>query len=49
MERARLDDQTSLTVDMQSCPVLPQYDIQAAALIIVTMKVIFGLDDHTEW
>uniref|UniRef100_A0A1A7YTY5 TATA box-binding protein-associated factor RNA polymerase I subunit B n=1 Tax=Iconisemion striatum TaxID=60296 RepID=A0A1A7YTY5_9TELE len=30
-------------------PVLPRYDLQAAAHIIVTMKLIFGLDDHTEW
>ncbi|KAG7235311.1 hypothetical protein INR49_002801 [Caranx melampygus] len=31
------------------CRFLPQYELQAAALIIVTMKFIFGLDDHTEW
>nr|XP_057930841.1 TATA box-binding protein-associated factor RNA polymerase I subunit B [Doryrhamphus excisus] len=28
---------------------LPQYDVQAAALIIVTMKLVFGMDDRTEW
>ncbi|XP_035006981.1 TATA box-binding protein-associated factor RNA polymerase I subunit B isoform X2 [Hippoglossus stenolepis] len=37
------------TLDPTSCPVLPQYDIQTAAVIVVTMKLIFGLDDHTEW
>uniref|UniRef100_A0A1A8CSA7 TATA box-binding protein-associated factor RNA polymerase I subunit B n=1 Tax=Nothobranchius kadleci TaxID=1051664 RepID=A0A1A8CSA7_NOTKA len=30
-------------------PALPRHDVQAAAHIIVTMKLIFGLDDHTEW
>ncbi|KAM6954371.1 TATA box-binding protein-associated factor RNA polymerase I subunit B [Aplochiton taeniatus] len=28
---------------------LPLYDVQAAALIIVAMKLLFRLDDHTEW
>ncbi|KAF3835837.1 hypothetical protein F7725_028395 [Dissostichus mawsoni] len=28
---------------------LPRYDLQAAAIIIVTMKLLFSLDDHTEW
>ncbi|XP_026854716.2 TATA box-binding protein-associated factor RNA polymerase I subunit B isoform X2 [Electrophorus electricus] len=28
---------------------LPCYDLQAAALIIVTMKLLFKLDDQTEW
>ncbi|CAB1440518.1 unnamed protein product [Pleuronectes platessa] len=37
------------TFDPQSCPVLPRYDMQTAAVIIVTMKLLFGLDDHTEW
>ncbi|XP_019966163.1 TATA box-binding protein-associated factor RNA polymerase I subunit B isoform X2 [Paralichthys olivaceus] len=48
----RLMDDAGLvdfTFDPTSCPVLPHYDIQTAALIIVTMKLIFGLDDHTEW
>ncbi|XP_041814754.1 TATA box-binding protein-associated factor RNA polymerase I subunit B isoform X2 [Chelmon rostratus] len=49
MERAGMADQTLNTVDRLSRPVLPHYDVRAAALIIVTMKLIFGLDDHTEW
>uniref|UniRef100_UPI0037E73436 TATA box-binding protein-associated factor RNA polymerase I subunit B n=1 Tax=Semicossyphus pulcher TaxID=241346 RepID=UPI0037E73436 len=49
MERAGMADQTLHTVDRLSCPVLPRYDVQAAALVIVTMKLVFGLDDHTEW
>ncbi|XP_044024103.1 TATA box-binding protein-associated factor RNA polymerase I subunit B isoform X2 [Siniperca chuatsi] len=49
MKRAGMADQTFNTFDASSHPVLPRYDIQAAALIIITMKLIFGLDDHTEW
>ncbi|XP_051265533.1 TATA box-binding protein-associated factor RNA polymerase I subunit B [Dicentrarchus labrax] len=49
MERAGMADQTLHTFDRLSHPVLPLYDVQAAALIIVTMKLIFGLDDHAEW
>ncbi|XP_069028591.1 TATA box-binding protein-associated factor RNA polymerase I subunit B [Embiotoca jacksoni] len=49
MERAGMADQTLHTFDPSSRRALPRYDVQAAALIIVTMKVIFGLDDHTEW
>ncbi|KAM6915490.1 TATA box-binding protein-associated factor RNA polymerase I subunit B [Xenentodon cancila] len=49
VKRARLDDPSSLTFHPGSHPVLPRYDVQTGALIIVTMKVIFGLDDHTEW
>lgn len=49
MEHAGMADQTLHTLDASSCPVLPRYDVQTAALIIVTMKLLFGLDDHTEW
>lgn len=49
MDRAGMADQERHTLDGGSRPVLPRYDLQAAALIIVTMKVMFGLDDHTEW
>ncbi|XP_060947936.1 TATA box-binding protein-associated factor RNA polymerase I subunit B, partial [Limanda limanda] len=48
----RLMDDAGLvdfTFDATSCPVLPQYDVQTAAVIVVTMKLLFGLDDHTEW
>lgn len=30
-------------------PVLPLYDAQAAAHILVTVKLLYGLDDRTEW
>ncbi|XP_023152896.1 TATA box-binding protein-associated factor RNA polymerase I subunit B [Amphiprion ocellaris] len=49
MEQAGMADQTLHTFDPHSCPVLPRYDVQTAALIIVTMKFLFGLDDQTEW
>ncbi|XP_054879982.1 TATA box-binding protein-associated factor RNA polymerase I subunit B [Poeciliopsis prolifica] len=49
MDRAGMADPKRHTLDGESRPVLPRYDLQAAALIIVTMKVMFGLDDHTEW
>ncbi|XP_029903534.1 LOW QUALITY PROTEIN: TATA box-binding protein-associated factor RNA polymerase I subunit B [Myripristis murdjan] len=48
--QAGLMDEALLTFDPRpSRPALPAYDLQAAALIIVTMKLLFGLDDHTEW
>ncbi|XP_028296300.1 TATA box-binding protein-associated factor RNA polymerase I subunit B [Gouania willdenowi] len=40
---------SSTLKDKGSAPFPPPYDLQAAALIIVTMKLLFGLDDHTEW
>ncbi|KAM6992110.1 TATA box-binding protein-associated factor RNA polymerase I subunit B [Tautogolabrus adspersus] len=49
MERADMADQTLHTLDPSSRPALPRYDVQTAALLIVTMKLVFGLDDHTEW
>lgn len=30
-------------------PALPLYDVQTAAHILVTMKLLYGLDDWTEW
>lgn len=30
-------------------PTVPLYEVQTAALIIVTMKLLFGLNDQTEW
>lgn len=30
-------------------PALPLYDVQTAAHILVTMKLLYGLDDRTEW
>nr|XP_040026168.1 TATA box-binding protein-associated factor RNA polymerase I subunit B [Gasterosteus aculeatus aculeatus] len=49
MERAGMADQTLYTFHLEGCPSLPRYDVQTAALIIVTMKLLFGLDDRTEW
>lgn len=49
MERAGMMDQTIHTCVSLPRPVVPLYDAQAAALIIVTMKLLFGLDDHAEW
>uniref|UniRef100_A0A8D3CBG7 TATA box binding protein (Tbp)-associated factor, RNA polymerase I, B n=1 Tax=Scophthalmus maximus TaxID=52904 RepID=A0A8D3CBG7_SCOMX len=49
MDCAGLVDETLHTFDPVSCPELPLYDVQAAALIVITMKLIFGMDDHTEW
>lgn len=49
MDRAGMADQRGFTINAQSHGILPRYEVQTAALIIVTMKLIFGLDDHTEW
>ncbi|XP_015237956.1 PREDICTED: TATA box-binding protein-associated factor RNA polymerase I subunit B [Cyprinodon variegatus] len=49
MDRANMLDEKCHTAQVSPRLVLPQYELQAAALIIVTMKVFFGLDDHTEW
>ena len=49
LDRAGMADARRLTFSPESEFVLPRYDILTAALIIVTMKVIFGLDDSTEW
>nr|XP_020480334.1 TATA box-binding protein-associated factor RNA polymerase I subunit B [Monopterus albus] len=49
MELAGMADETLHTLDAASCRVLPRYDVQTAAIIVITMKLMFGLDDHTEW
>ncbi|XP_071323992.1 TATA box-binding protein-associated factor RNA polymerase I subunit B [Trachinotus anak] len=49
LECAGMADQTLHTFDPTSHPALPRFDLQTVALIIVTMKLIFGLNDHTEW
>ncbi|KAF7651367.1 hypothetical protein LDENG_00111810 [Lucifuga dentata] len=49
MQRAAMTDPMLHTFHPQRRSVLPRYDLQAAALIIVTMKLLFGMDDHTEW
>ncbi|XP_041661248.1 TATA box-binding protein-associated factor RNA polymerase I subunit B [Cheilinus undulatus] len=49
MEHGRLADEKLHTFHPVSRRVLPKYDLQAAALVIITMKLFFGLDDHAEW
>ncbi|XP_061785982.1 TATA box-binding protein-associated factor RNA polymerase I subunit B [Nerophis lumbriciformis] len=49
MERVDLAKTALHTLDPSRRFTLPQYDVQAAVLIIVTMKLVFGLDDRTEW
>lgn len=49
MKHAGLADETLHTCDGSPRAVVPRYDIQTAALIIVTMKLLFGVDDLTEW
>lgn len=48
-ELAGLFQESSQTIHPERQPSLLRYDLQAAALIIVTMKLLFGLDDHSEW
>lgn len=49
LEHTGMMDQTLHTFDPHNHPTLPRYDVQAAALIIVTLKLFFCLDDMTEW
>ncbi|XP_040925539.1 TATA box-binding protein-associated factor RNA polymerase I subunit B isoform X2 [Betta splendens] len=49
LERAGMAEHSLHTFDPVSHPLLPRFDLQSVALIIVTLKVLFGLDDHTEW
>ncbi|XP_051909601.1 TATA box-binding protein-associated factor RNA polymerase I subunit B isoform X1 [Hippocampus zosterae] len=49
MERSGMADVTCGPSEASSRPVLPQYDVRTAALAVVTLKLLFGLDDHTEW
>lgn len=49
MERAGMADEALHAFDRLGRPALPRYDVQTAALVIVTMKLLFGLDDRTEW
>lgn len=45
-----IGDDSFLTFDpVKQKPALVCYDIQAAAVIIVTMKLLFKLDDRVEW
>lgn len=45
-----MDDDSYLTFDPnRESPHLVCYEIEAVAVIIVTMKLLFKLDDHVEW
>ena len=44
-----LDKVSDLTFDPTAKAPLPFYDVQAAALIVVTLKMVFGVDDRSEW
>lgn len=47
---AGMDSESFLTFDPTGMkPHLLSYDIQAVAVIIVAMKLLFKLDDHVEW
>ena len=48
MEKAGLSDESIITFDPMKSD-LPRYDLQTAAAIIVTMKLLFGFNDRTEW
>ncbi|XP_072320481.1 TATA box-binding protein-associated factor RNA polymerase I subunit B-like, partial [Eucyclogobius newberryi] len=48
LSRADLVTSARLTLDPKSYQ-LPHYELLAAAAIIVSMKLLFGLDDETEW
>lgn len=49
MECAGMADETLLTCCGSSRAVVPRYDVQTTALIIISMKLLFGMDDATEW
>ncbi|KAL7888327.1 hypothetical protein AOLI_G00033010 [Acnodon oligacanthus] len=50
IEKTAMEKDCFLTFDPSaSNSILPYYDLQAAALIIVTMKLLFKLDDQVEW
>lgn len=45
-----MDDDSYLTFNPnRESPYLLRYEIQAVAVIIVTMKLLFKLDDRVEW
>lgn len=49
IERTGMMDPKLHTCGYSSHSAVPLYDVQTAALIIVTMKLLFGLNDQTEW
>ncbi|KAI1897368.1 hypothetical protein AGOR_G00082590 [Albula goreensis] len=50
IEQTRTGEEALLTYDPTARRFkIPSYEVQAAALIIVTMKLLFKLDDKVEW
>ncbi|XP_030627878.1 TATA box-binding protein-associated factor RNA polymerase I subunit B [Chanos chanos] len=50
IEKSRIKEESFLTFDPTiRNPTLPFYDLQAAAAIIVALKLLYGLNDRTEW
>lgn len=49
VERAGLMQEEVNTFCPNARGSLPLYDIQAAAIVILTVKLLFGLDDRSEW
>ncbi|XP_046877452.1 TATA box-binding protein-associated factor RNA polymerase I subunit B isoform X4 [Hypomesus transpacificus] len=50
IEQAGMEDEAFHSFrPMKSTCLLPLYDVQAAALVLVTMKLLFKLDDRREW
>ncbi|XP_060773828.1 TATA box-binding protein-associated factor RNA polymerase I subunit B [Neoarius graeffei] len=50
IQKTSMGDESFLTFDpTERKPRLLCYDLQAAALIVVTMKLLFRLDDKVEW
>ncbi|XP_016348796.1 TATA box-binding protein-associated factor RNA polymerase I subunit B [Sinocyclocheilus anshuiensis] len=50
IRQAAMGDSSFLTFEpSKEKPHLLRYDIQAVAVIIVTLKLLFKLDDHVEW
>lgn len=50
IQRTAMEKESFLTFDPTARkPTLLCYDLQAVALIIVTMKLLFRLDDKVEW
>lgn len=50
IQKTSMGTDSFLTFDpTERKPRLPCYDLQAAALIVVCMKLLFRLDDNVEW
>ncbi|KAG7270014.1 hypothetical protein CRUP_027972, partial [Coryphaenoides rupestris] len=49
IKKVGLDKEPTLTFDPPARASLPFYDVQAAAVIVVTLKLLFAVDDRIEW